>query len=146
MALRERPVSSDAHGVEAYGIVGRGGNLSAVAEGSGTVPGEHGTKMGRGEEGHGAIVLCASAHNPVRIAETLKEGILIIIGCAALELGVGRLRCPEVHSVRLKHSGYHLPVLLAALTKASGCLHGAGGGAYSSVNVRKQCHVLVAAE
>jgi hypothetical protein len=117
-----------------------------MAEGCGTALGKGGTDIRGWEEGHGAIVLRASAYDPMRVAETLEEGVLIIVWCTALEFGIGSLRCPEVHPVRLKHGGYHLSVLLTALAKASCSMHGAGCRTYPGVDMMEQWFGLVAAE
>jgi hypothetical protein len=117
-----------------------------MAEGRGTAFGKGGTDIRGWKESHGAIVLRTSTYDPMRVAETLEEGVLIIVWCTALEFGIGGLRCPEVHPVRLEHSGYHLSVLLTALAKSPSGMHSTGGGPHTGVDIGEQWFGLVAAE
>ena len=85
------------------GIVMRMGDLFCMREGRGPFFWSQTQLSTKGSEGKRAIVLRATSHNPVAIAETLQQRVRIIIRCNALLLCISCLRCPEILPIRGQH-------------------------------------------
>ena len=68
-----------------------------------------------------AIVLRTASHNPMTVAESLHQGVLIIIRCNTFLFCILCLRCPEVLTVGHQHCGQGLSVFLAPFPEETGC-------------------------
>lgn len=55
------------------------------------------------------------------VAETLKQGVAIIIGSDTFLFSVTGLRCPHVHAVRNSYGGNRLPVFFRSFAEKPGC-------------------------
>ena len=103
--------------VKPHGIVMRVRPFPVVAEACGPFFRQQPQLTAYGSHGKRAVVLRASAHYPVAVAEALQQRVLIIIWCDALLLSVLRLWSPEVLSVGHEHRRQRLPMFLAAFTE-----------------------------
>ena len=86
---------------------------SPLGDGSAQFPTQH-------RDGGRPIVLGTSAHQPVRVAESLEERVGIVVGRHALLLRVLCLGSPEVLSVGHEHGRQRLSMFLAPLSEESG--------------------------
>ena len=117
------------------GIIGRSGLLGLVRETGYTCFGHAPQTAKKRHQGHGTVILCAPANNPMRIAETLQKAVGIIVRSNAFLFGVASLRSPEIHSVGFEYCGQRLSVFLGILSKQSRRMRHTGSRTNPRINI-----------
>ena len=84
---------------QSNGIIVGMRNLVGVGEWCGTFLRSQAQPACESSKGERAVVLCTAAHDPVAVADTLKQRVGIIIGCDALLFRVAGLGGPAVLAV-----------------------------------------------